>query len=95
MRMAKSPYEGYKFYGPYYHKKQNRYRIKLKNLITNRYVIIEFARYRMSVKLGRKLKRYELVDHVNQNPSDDRIENLRILNSSDNICNMTTFFVTM
>lgn len=44
-----------------------------------------YSRYLMSVKLGRVLDKTEQVDHINNNPLDDRIENLQILSGSDNM----------
>lgn len=46
---------------------------------------ISYARYLMCVKLGRILTSKETVDHINNDPTDDRIENLQILSLSDNI----------
>jgi len=43
------------------------------------------SRIIMEEKLGRILKSSELVHHINGNPSDDRIENLIILNRSKHI----------
>lgn len=44
-----------------------------------------YARYLMSVKLGRYLDKTETVDHINEDKSDDRIDNLQILSNADNI----------
>lgn len=41
--------------------------------------IISYARYLMSVKLGRYLTEDEEVDHINTDPTDDSIENLQVL----------------
>lgn len=38
----------------------------------------------MSVHLGRQLERWEQVDHVNGDHTDDRIENFQILTVADN-----------
>ena len=36
-------------------------------------------RYIMEKKIGRKLKHFEVVHHINHNPKDDRISNLKIM----------------
>ena len=45
--------------------------------------IISYARYLMSVKLGRYLAEDEEVDHINRDPTDDSIENLQVLTIVD------------
>lgn len=45
---------------------------------------VSYARYLMSVKLGRFLNPEEHVDHINNNPMDDYIENLQILSHAEN-----------
>ena len=44
-----------------------------------------YARYLMSISLNRYLSDEETVDHINEDKTDDRIENLQILSSTDNI----------
>lgn len=46
---------------------------------------ISYARYLMSVHLGRKLKKIETVDHINGDKLNDSLENLQILSNEDNI----------
>ena len=41
--------------------------------------LMSYARYLMSVKLGRFLSKDEEVDHINTDPTDDSIENLQVL----------------
>lgn len=43
-----------------------------------------YARYLMSVHLGRYLTQDECVDHINNDKTDDRIENLQILSVAEN-----------
>ncbi len=45
---------------------------------------ISYARYLLSVYLGRLLRSDEHVDHINNIPTDDRIENLQILDPVQN-----------
>ena len=44
-----------------------------------------YARYLMAVKLGRFLTKDETVDHIDNNHSNDSIDNLQILSLEDNI----------
>lgn len=44
-----------------------------------------YARYLMSVKLGRFLEKDETVDHIDDDHTNDSIENLQILSRLDNI----------
>lgn len=45
---------------------------------------ISYARYLMSVHLGRLLDKDEIVDHINGNKLDDRLENYQILTVIEN-----------
>ena len=45
---------------------------------------ISYARYLMSVKLGRFLNKDEYVDHINGDKLDDRVENYQIVSCKDN-----------
>lgn len=42
----------------------------------------------MMIHLDRELEQGEVVDHINGNPSDNRLENLRVCSGSDNLYNM-------
>jgi len=41
--------------------------------------LINYSRYVMEQYLGRKLKLNEMVHHINENVTDDRIENLQLM----------------
>ena len=43
-----------------------------------------YAKYIMCVHLGRYLEKGEEVDHINEDKTDDRIENLQLLSSTEN-----------
>lgn len=43
-----------------------------------------YSRFLMEKHLGRKLKYDETVDHINEDPTDDRLENLQVLSRSEN-----------
>lgn len=43
-----------------------------------------YARYLLSVKFGRYLEDNEQADHINNDKTDDRIENLQLLSTKDN-----------
>ena len=45
---------------------------------------ISYARYLMSVSLGRMLDRNEVVDHINNDKLDDRLDNYQILSPAEN-----------
>lgn len=58
--------------------KDGRKRIDLFNSNTDR-TTISYARYLMSVKLGRFLEEHEEVDHIDTDRTNDNIDNLQIL----------------
>lgn len=63
--------------------KDGRKRVYLSN---SKYVrtTVSYARYLMSVKLGRFLKDDEHVDHIDEDGTNDDIENLQILTPQEN-----------
>jgi hypothetical protein len=75
-------YPEYKIYGPYPRKSDGRMQLVLskgKAKITKLY-----AKFLMEVFLERILSKEETIDHINDNPLDDRIENLQILTREEN-----------
>lgn len=73
---------GYKVYGPYLSKTENR-RIAVLYTPEHR-TTMSWARYLMCKKENRFLTSEEEVDHINDDKLDDRIENLQILPSKEN-----------
>ncbi len=70
-----------KIYGPYVRKDGRSHIIyKDKNYTRTQ----SYPRYIMEEHLGRELDSVEHVDHINNNPSDNRIENLQILSTVEN-----------
>ena len=77
------PFESYKAYGPYLDTRGGRYIIALRNPESG-HSSISFARFLMSVALGRVLGSHEEVDHINGDRTDDRVENLQIVSGPEN-----------
>jgi hypothetical protein len=50
---------------------------------------IQLARVRLEIKLGRPLRKGETVDHKNNDPSDDRYENVQLLTLAKNSAKQT------
>lgn len=71
-----------KVYGPYTRKDGRKHIILYDGI--NR-TTISYPKYLMEQHLGRKLEDWETVDHINEDFTDDRIENLQILSRADNI----------
>lgn len=55
-----------------------RTRVDLYNTEENR-TTISFARYLISIHVGRELDEQEEVDHINNDKTDDRLDNLQLL----------------
>ena len=70
-------------YGYLITNKEPRRNVILFNSKTDR-TTISYARYLMSVKLGRFLDKTEHVDHINGNQMDDRLENFQLLSILEN-----------
>ncbi len=79
---AEKPFEGYTLY-KVFHNKEGRWYAQL--VSSTHRTTVSYARYLMSVKLGRLLDpNTETVDHINENKTDDRIENLQLLPRLEN-----------
>jgi len=79
-------YPGYnlsmKLYGPYT-RKDGRQHVILIDLAGKRRTV-SYPKYLMEQHLGRLLDHDETVDHINNDYTDNRLENLQILSRSDN-----------
>lgn len=72
-------YDGYKIYGPY-----GKRRKVICLVSTERRTTMAYARYLMSLKLGRPLAEDEEVDHLDDDCTNDDIKNLQILTPEEN-----------
>lgn len=70
-----------KVYGPY-RRKDGRQHVIHYDGVTRR--TQSYPRYMMEQFLGRKLEVWEQVDHINEDPTDNRIENFQLLTRADN-----------
>jgi len=71
-----------KIYGPYKRKTDNRQIVVI--VKDKKKTTMSYARYLLQTHLNRELESWEHVDHINNDPLDDRIENLQILSVKDN-----------
>ncbi len=76
-------YENYKIYGPYKSKKDNRLRCVLVSKIDNSKITISYPKYIMEIYLNRYLEKDETIDHIDCNPLNNDISNLRVINRAD------------
>jgi hypothetical protein len=83
---APKPYLGYIVYGPIFHKKEKRNMVVLypKPGTSLRRSSTSYARYLVSIKLGRKLTQDEEVDHIDDNSMNDSIKNLKLITPENN-----------
>ena len=69
---------------------ENRRNVVLYNSHTDRSTV-SYARYLMSVHLGRFLEKHEEVDHIDNDKTNDTIENLQILTREENTAKNNRF----
>ena len=80
---APKPFEGYRIYGPYLSKKEQR---RMVALVSDKHrTTMSYARYLLSVKLGRRLLESEEADHIDDDKTNDHINNLQILTQKENL----------
>jgi endogenous inhibitor of DNA gyrase (YacG/DUF329 family) len=79
-------YKDCKIYGPYINKKDNRYRCILVHLNGNKQTI-SYPKYLMEVHLGRYLEENETIHHIDGNPLNNDISNLKILDRKEHCYN--------
>lgn len=80
---ANAPFKGSKIYGPYTKKGGRRSTVSILKGDGSR-TTMDYARYQLSVKLGRKLGRREWADHIDNNPQNNDPSNLQVLSPSEN-----------
>lgn len=76
-------FEGYVVYGPTWNKSIGRYMIFLVSPLHR--TSMTYARYLMILHVGRLLKHWEEVDHVDGDKTNDAVNNLQILDKRSNI----------
>lgn len=64
---------------------QNRRMVILRNSCTKDMTTISYARYLICVKEKRMLSKEEQVDHIDEDKTNDSVNNLQILSVGDNI----------
>lgn len=80
------PYENYFSTGPQIHSKNERYILTLLNQAGKTVSSTSYARYLMSIKIGRLLhKLNEQVDHIDGDPTNNTYENLQIITREENL----------
>lgn len=72
-----------KVYGPYTRRDGRKHVIILFTNGTRD--TVSYPKFLMEQHLGRKLEDWETVDHINDDFTDDRLENLQILSRADNV----------
>jgi hypothetical protein len=79
-QLGPPPFEGFLVYGPTLHKGEGRRYVFLVDPNDKHHrTTLSYARYLMSVHLGRRLDRTEEVDHKDNNRLNDTLDNLQIL----------------
>lgn len=77
----KNVYEKYKIYGPYKSKKDNRLRIVA--VYKNEKKTISYPKYLLEMELNRYLAENETIHHIDGNPLNNDLSNLKILSRKE------------
>lgn len=83
-RPAEPPYGDYVLYVVPHRKMRRRMACLVPVVPGKKRKTISYARYIMAVNLGRELGKQETVDHLNDDKTDDRIDNFQILSRQEN-----------
>lgn len=75
------PFEEYTCY-KVFHKKEKRFYVQLVSKAKR--TTISFAKFVLSINLGRVLTKQEEVDHIDNNKLNDNVDNLQILTQEEN-----------
>ena len=90
MCRGKAPFQNYRSIGPRWDKTSGRFRICLYDMSGDKRLFMSYARYMMSVHLGRILSTEEEVDHIDGDRTHDVIANLQLLSKSENSSKTST-----
>lgn len=71
-----------KIYGPYTRKDGRQHVVLIKE---GKRTTMSYPKFLLEQKLGRSLLPTETCDHINGDPTDNRLENLQVLSRLDNI----------
>lgn len=82
---AEAPYGDYYLYVVWHKSEGRRFAVLVSKTNGRVRTTISYARYLMAVKLGRKLEKQEQVDHIDNDKTNDVIDNLQILTSKENL----------
>lgn len=75
-------YDGIKFYGPYLRKDGRKH---LVYKLDGKHKSLSYPKYLMECHLDRYLEDWETVDHIDEDFTNDDINNLRVISRLDNI----------
>lgn len=70
-----------KIYGPYTRKDGRQQLVVIQN---GKKTTISYPKWIMQQHLGRKLEDWETIDHIDNNPKNNKIKNLQILSRKEN-----------